>query len=92
MGSANDVLERVPGITRKSNDVLEVLGKGQPVIYINGRQIRDKTELEQLSSGEIASVELVTNPGARYDATAKAVVRIRSSASGPCVGKATASG
>ena len=77
VGSANDVLERVPGITRKSNDVLEVLGKGKPIIYINGRLIRDNTELEQLSSGEIASVELVTNPGARYDATAKAVVRIR---------------
>ena len=60
VGSANDVLERVPGITRKSNDVLEVLG-----------------ELEQLNSNEIASIELVTNPGARYDATAKAVVRIR---------------
>ena len=77
VGSANDVLERVPGITRKSDDVLEVLGKGEPIIYINGRLIRDNTELEQLNSNEIASIELVTNPGARYDATAKAVVRIR---------------
>ena len=57
--------------------MLEVLGKGKPIIYINGRLIRDNTELEQLNSNEIASIELVTNPGARYDATAKAVVRIR---------------
>ena len=34
-------------------------------------------ELEQLSSEDIKHVELITNPGARYDATVNAVVRIQ---------------
>ena len=75
-GSANDVLGKVPGIL-KDKDSFEVFGKGTPLIYINGREVRDKSELEQLSSEDIKHVELITNPGARYDATVNAVVRIQ---------------
>jgi len=39
--------------------------------------LRDFAELDQLTSEEIKSVEVVRNPGARYDATVGAVVRIR---------------
>ena len=76
MGSASDVLARVPGIVKKK-DSFEVFGKGAPLFYINGRQVRDLSELEQLNSGDIKSVEVVANPGARYDASVKAVVRIQ---------------
>lgn len=76
VGSANDVLAKIPGLTKKEEN-FEVFGKGEPLIYINGRKLRNKQELEQLSSDEIKSVELVTNPGSRYDATVKAVVRIQ---------------
>ena len=75
-GSANDVLGKIPGIT-KQKDGFEVFGKGTPLIYINGRKVRDLSELEQLNSDEIKNVEVIRNPGARYDATVKAVVRIR---------------
>ena len=76
VGSANDVLSKIPGITKKEEG-FEVFGKGEPLIYINGRELRNKHELEQLSSDEIKSVELVTNPGSHYDATVNAVVRIQ---------------
>ena len=76
MGTANDVLARIPGLQRK-NDGFEVFGKGTPLIYINGRKLRDKEELAQLSSEDIKSVEVIHNPGARYDASVGAVVRIR---------------
>ena len=76
IGSANDVLGQIPGVIQNDQD-LEVLGRGKPLIYINGRQVREKSELEQLSANEIKNVELITNPGARYDATVKAVIRIR---------------
>lgn len=76
VGSANDVLAKVPGLI-KQDETIEVFGKGEPLIYINGRQVRNKQELEQLNSDEIKSVELVTNPGSRYDATVKAVIRIQ---------------
>lgn len=54
-----------------------MFGKGTPLIYINGRKLHDLSELEQLNSDEIKKVEVIRNPGSRYDATVKAVVRIQ---------------
>ena len=78
-GTAEDVLRQVPGIIRKGDEAgsLEVIGRGKPLFYINGRQVRDLNELKQLSSEEIKSVEVIQNPGVRYDASVSAVVRIR---------------
>ena len=39
--------------------------------------MRDKDELKRLRSEEIQSVEVITNPGAQYDATISSVVRIK---------------
>ena len=75
-GSANDVLGKLPGVISKDGGY-EVIGKGSPIIYINGRLLRDNSELGQISSKEIRSVEVIHNPGARYDATVKAVIRIQ---------------
>ena len=75
-GSANDVLKRLPGVAVKE-DTYEVFGKGAPLIFINGREVRNNSELEQLNSSDIRSVEVIRNPGARYDATVKAVIRIQ---------------
>ena len=75
-GTAKEMLAKVPGMTLKGEE-LEVLGKGSPVIYINGRKMQDKNELKQLRSEEIQSVEVITNPGALYDATVSSVVRIK---------------
>ena len=76
VGSANDVLQKIPGVT-KSDDAFNVFGKGEPLIYINGREVMNKEELERLNSDEIKNVELITNPGSKYDATVKAVIRIQ---------------
>lgn len=75
IGTASDALANVPGIVKDKNG-FNVLGKGAPLIYLNGRQLRDLSELDRIRSEEIKSVEVITNPGARYDATVKAVVRI----------------
>ncbi len=75
-GTAQEMLAKVPGMTAKGEE-LEVLGKGTPIIYINGRKMHDKNELKQLRSEEILSVEVITNPGAQYDATISSVVRIK---------------
>ena len=76
VGSAGDVLAKTPGIIKGANG-LEVIGKGAPMIYINGRRVTDATELERLRSDEIQNVEVITNPGPQYDATVRAVVRIK---------------
>ena len=75
-GTARDVLGKVPGLIKGQNG-LEVIGKGAPVVYINGRRITDSSELDRLLSHEIQSVEVISNPGAQYDATVRAVVRIK---------------
>ena len=75
-GTAEDVLAKMPGLTKKG-DGFEVFGKGTPLIYINGREVRDPSELDQLKSDDIKSVEVITNPGAKYDASIKSVVIIR---------------
>ena len=56
-GTAEDVLAHIPGLQKKA-DGFEVLGKGSPLIYINGRKLRDIAELDQLTSEEIKSVEV----------------------------------
>lgn len=75
-GSAKDVLGKTPGVIR-SNDEIEVLGKGSPIIYINGKLMRNQAELDQLTSDKIKDVEVVTTPGAEYDASVNAVIRIK---------------
>ncbi len=75
MGTAEDVLKHIPGLQKK-NDAYEVFGKGTPIIYVNGRLLRDLSELDQLKSEDIKNIELITSPGARYDASVKAVVKI----------------
>ncbi|MCD7924553.1 MAG: TonB-dependent receptor family protein [Bacteroides sp.] len=77
LGTGNDVLKRIPGIRMDHEKNVEVFGKGTPLIYINGRLVRDNSELDQLNSNDIEKVELITNPGAEYDAEVKAVLRIK---------------
>lgn len=74
-GTALDLLGKIPFVTRDGSQ-LEVIGKGKPLIYLNGRQIRDFSEVEQLPSSQIKNVEVITNPGARYASTVNAVIRI----------------
>lgn len=74
-GTVHDLLRRVPGMIQKG-DGLEVIGRGAPAYYVNGRRVRDLDELKRLMSDEVSQVEVITNPGAIYDATVTAVVRI----------------
>ena len=75
-GTLDEMLVKVPGMTG-TDEAPEVLGKGAPLIYINGRLMRDDSELKRLRSEDIRDVEVINNPGAQYDATVRAVVRIR---------------
>ena len=76
-GTGEDVLNKLPGVSAKDGTVNVFGSAGTPEIYINGRKVRDSAELDQLSSDNIKSVEVVNNPGARYDATVNAVIRIK---------------
>lgn len=77
IGTATDVLREIPRVDVSSDGSVSVFAKGTPLIYINNRQVRDINELHQLKSDNIKSIEIVTAPGAKYDASVKAVIRIR---------------
>ena len=77
LGTAEDVLRNIPGVLSKADGGLEVFGKGKPIIYINNRLMRDASELNELKSQDILSVEVITSPGAKYDASVQSVIRIK---------------
>ena len=74
-GTMEHLLDRIPNVSAQNGNI-KVFGRGEPIIYINGRQMRDRSELDRLSSNNIKSVEVISNPGARYAASTKAVIRI----------------
>ena len=76
VGTADDLLSMIPMI-QGSNGKFEVLAKGEPEIYINNKKVRDPSELKQLKSVDIKSVDIITSPGARYNAEVNAVIRIK---------------
>ena len=75
LGTAEDVLKHIPGLDAK-DDKYTVLGKGEAIIYIDNRKVQDNSELQNLASENILKVELITNPGAEYDAETRSVLKI----------------
>ena len=75
-GNSLEVLAKVPGMITKNGN-LEVIGRGTPTYYINGRKVTDDSELRNLMSEDIKSIDVVSNPGAEYGGEVRCVVRIR---------------
>lgn len=75
-GSATDALAKIPSLKAEKGSGVEVFGRGAAEVYINGRKVQDMNELDRLRSEDILHVDVVQNPGARYAASTKAVVRI----------------
>ena len=75
-GTVSDALKRIPSLEADRNGAVKVLGRGDAEVYINGRRVQDLSELSRLRSEQIQYVDVVQNPGARYAASTKAVVRI----------------
>lgn len=70
-----NIMNRAPGV-KASDDGISVLGRGKPQIYIDGRMVT-YSELKALQPSDIFSIEIDRNPSARYDASAKAVIRVK---------------
>ncbi len=75
-GTVNDALSKIPSLEAERDGGVKVLGRGDAEVYINGRRVQDNSELSRLRSDQIQHVDVVQNPGARYAASTKAVVRI----------------
>ncbi len=75
LGNALDVLAQLPMI-KVQDDAVSVIGRGNIEIYIDGRPMHDNEELHQLQSHDIKNVELLMSPGAMYESTTDAVLKI----------------
>ena len=75
-GTVSDALARIPSLEAERDGAVKVLGRGDAEVYINGRRVQDLSELSRLRSDQIQHVDVIHNPGARYAASTKAVVRI----------------
>lgn len=75
LGSALDVLAQLPMIKVDDRSV-SVIGKSKIEIYIDGRPMRGEEELQQILSSDLKRVELLMAPGAAYESTTDAVLKI----------------
>lgn len=75
LGNALDVLAQLPMI-KVQNNAVSVIGKSNIEIFIDGRPMRDSQELQQLLSSNMKKVELLMAPGAAYESTTGAVLKI----------------
>lgn len=71
--NALELIEKSPGVVLDMDKNIILQGKSGVQIYINGRPSRISgtdlsNMLESMSSEEIESIELITNPSAKYDA------------------------
>ena len=75
-GDLYDALKRSPGLIVDNDNNITVFGKGTPIVFINGREVQNKAEIENLQSDDIASIEIDRNPSVEYSASGNAVVKI----------------
>ena len=70
-GSANDVLDNVPSIDVSPDGVVSLRGNAGVTILIDGKPstLADNNALQSLDAANIASVEIMTQPSARYEAS-----------------------
>lgn len=67
-GTANDVLNNIPSIEIDQDGKLSLRGDGNVTILIDGRpSTLGKAALDGISASSIDRIEVVTNPGAKYD-------------------------
>lgn len=75
--SAMDILQKAPGVRVDQNDNISLKGKSGVMIWIDGKQTPlSGTDLanvlKSMPSNSIDKIEIISNPGARYDAAGNA--------------------
>ena len=76
--STFELLKRIPGLL-VSDDKIELAGTGSATILINGRETRynDVSQaLKGLNAGNVEKVEVISHPGASYEAAGGSIINI----------------
>jgi hypothetical protein len=83
-GSAIDLLAQAPGVSIDQNDQISLNGKSGVIILLDGKETYLQPSelgalLRSMNAGNIASIEIISNPTARYDAAGNSgVINIKS--------------
>ncbi|MEL7122796.1 MAG: TonB-dependent receptor, partial [Bacteroidota bacterium] len=73
--STLEILSKSPGILVDENNGISIFGKGNAVLFLNGIKVNNE-RLSTISPSIIEKIEIITNPGPRYDAEGNAVINI----------------
>lgn len=81
-GNVLDILRKTPGVVVSQQDI--TIKNSTPVIYINEKRVylsasETQSLLQNMDGAFIQSIEVITNPSAKYDAEAGTVLNIVSS-------------
>ncbi|MDD3876274.1 MAG: TonB-dependent receptor, partial [Bacteroidales bacterium] len=79
-GSAIDVLKQSPSVSVDNDDNVSLRGSTDFLLLINDKiVVSNRTDvLKQISSAQIETIEIITNPSARYDAAgASGIINIK---------------
>lgn len=76
-GSMLDMLAWTPGVSVANGEDIKVLGRGgSPIIYINGEQVINITQLRAMQSKTVKKIEIIREPNASYPSGASSVINI----------------
>jgi outer membrane receptor protein involved in Fe transport len=67
-GTAADILQKVPSVTVDENGQVSLRGNTGVTIYLDGKPAPSSLRLDQLPASRLETIEVITNPGARYSA------------------------
>ncbi len=78
-----DLLRKAPGVTVDNNDNINVLSRSGVLVYVDGKRLPLAGEdlsnyLRSLTAEQIDRIDIITNPGAKYEAEGNAgIIDIR---------------
>ncbi len=80
-GSVLQAMASLPGVTVTQDGKLQLRGSDKVAVLIDGKQsaltgVASQAGLENLPASAIARIEIITNPGAKFDANASAASSI----------------
>ena len=67
-GTAADVLQKVPSVAVDDNGQVSLRGNSSVTLYLDGKPAPPNLRLDQLPASRLETIEVITNPGARYSA------------------------
>lgn len=74
--SAINLLSKMPGVQLSSDQQsVNLIGKGAPLIYLENQRI-SLNDLQSIPVHEIKTIEIIQNPGAKYEADGRVVILV----------------